>query len=35
MKNKWMFVTLGYVMLLAVLSFALDAGIAAMMVFHS
>ena len=35
MKNKWMFVALGYVMLLAVLGFALDAGIAAMVVFHS
>jgi hypothetical protein len=31
-RNKWIFVALGYVMLLAVLSFALDAGIAAMLV---
>jgi hypothetical protein len=32
MKKKWMFVAFGYVMCLAVLSFALDAGLAAMLV---
>jgi hypothetical protein len=29
MKDKWMFVALGYVLMLAALGFALDAGIAA------
>jgi hypothetical protein len=33
MKDKWMFVALGYGFMLAALAFALDAGIAAMMVF--
>jgi len=35
MKDKLMFVALGYVLMLAALAFALDAGIAAMVVFHS
>jgi hypothetical protein len=35
MKDIWMFVALGYVLMLAALGFALDAGIAAMVVFHS
>jgi hypothetical protein len=33
MKDKWMFVAFGYGLLLAALAFALDAGIAAMVVF--
>jgi hypothetical protein len=33
MKDKWMFVALGYVLVLAALGFAVDAGIAAMVVF--
>jgi hypothetical protein len=33
MKDKWMFVALGYGLMLAALAFALDAGIAAMVVF--
>ena len=32
MKKKWMFVALGYVLLVAALDFALDVGIAAMIV---
>jgi hypothetical protein len=32
MKKKWMFVALGFVLLLAGLEFALDGGIAAMIV---
>jgi hypothetical protein len=32
MKKKWMFAALGYVLLLAGLEFALDAGVAAMIV---
>ena len=32
MKKKWMFVALGYVLLLAGFEFALDGGIAAMIV---
>jgi hypothetical protein len=35
MKDKWMFVALGYVLMLAALAFVLDAGIAAMVIFHS
>ena len=35
MKDRWMFVALGYVLMLAALGFALDAGIAATVVFHS
>jgi hypothetical protein len=35
MKDKWMFVAFGYVLLLAALAFALNAGIAAMVVFYS
>jgi hypothetical protein len=34
MKKKWMFVALGYVLLVAALGFALDASIVAMIV-HS
>jgi hypothetical protein len=34
MKDKWIFVALGYGLVLAVLAFALDAGIAGMVVFH-
>jgi hypothetical protein len=33
MRKKWML--LGYVLLLAALAFAVDAGLAAMMVLHS
>jgi hypothetical protein len=32
MEKKWMFVALGYVLLLAGLEFVLDAGVAAMIV---
>jgi hypothetical protein len=35
MKDKWMFVAVGYVLMLAALAFVLDAGIAAMVIFHS
>jgi hypothetical protein len=31
MKRYWMFVALGYVLLIAVLGFALDLGVVAMM----
>lgn len=34
MKERWVFVALGYGLILAALSFALDAGIAAMVVFN-
>jgi hypothetical protein len=35
MKDKWTFVALGYVLVLAALAFVLDGGIAAMVLFHS